>query len=196
MPQLREHISFKAFKGDKGVGCPDQPIVRRDKNVTSWYILAVRLFLYLLDAYSLRVAVSGASAADVDFIIFDRYIYDELANLPLHRPLMKFYGRLILRLIPRPDVAYIVDANPEAAHARKPEYPSGVPSAQIAIAYLTLSIGFAGSMTVLAPLSGRRNRQIRSRASIAKHCLQANFGPIDFPLQCPGCPEQAKSPTA
>jgi thymidylate kinase len=193
LPQLREHISFKAFKGDKGVGSPDQPIVRRDKNVTSWYIIAVRLFLYLLDAYSLRVAVSGASAADVDFIIFDRYIYDELANLPLHRPLMKFYVRLILRLIPRPDVAYIVDANPEAAHARKPEYPLEFVRAN-RDAYITLS-DLAGSMTVLEPLSVEDIAN-KIKASIAKHCLQADFGPIDFPLQCPGCPEQAKSPTA
>ena len=57
-PHFREHLSFKAFKGDKGIGRPDKPIRRRDKNVTSWYVTAIRLFLYLLDAYSLRVAVS------------------------------------------------------------------------------------------------------------------------------------------
>ena len=47
---LREHASLKAFKGDKGVGSPDNPIVRRDKNVRSWYLTAFRLLLYLLDA--------------------------------------------------------------------------------------------------------------------------------------------------
>jgi len=27
------------------------------------------------------------------------------------------------RMVPRPDVAYLLDADPEAARARKPEYP-------------------------------------------------------------------------
>src|ERR1700722_17208719 len=123
VPGLREHVSFKAFQGDKGVGSPDRPISRRDKNVTSWYITAARLFLYLLDAYSLRVAVSGSSFNGADFIIFDRYIYDELVNLPLNHWPVRLYVTMLLPLIPRPDVAYIVDADPEAAHKRKPEYP-------------------------------------------------------------------------
>ena len=193
LPHLREHLSFKAFKGDKGVGSPDQPIVRRDKNVTSWYILAVRFFLYLLDAYSLRVAVSGGSAADVDFIIFDRYIYDELANLPLHRRLVRFYVSLILHLTPRPDVAYVVDADPEAAHARKPEYPLEFVRAN-RDAYITLS-RLAGSLTVLAPRSVEETANL-VKASVAKHCLQTDFGPVDFSLQCSAAPQQAKNSTA
>src|SRR5579862_4455081 len=106
-PGLREHMSFKAFKGDKGIGRPDKPIERRDKNVTSWYVTAIRLLFYLFDAYSLRVAVRGSYDAAVDFIIFDRYIYDELANLPLNNRLIQFYVRLLLHLIPKPDIAFI-----------------------------------------------------------------------------------------
>ncbi len=192
LPQLREHMSFKAFKGDKGVGSPDQPIVRRDKNVTSWYVVAARLFLYLLDAYSLRVAVAGSSAAGVDFIIFDRYIYDELANLPINNPLVRLYVSFILRLIPRPDVAFIVDADPEAAHARKPEYPLEFVRAN-RDAYIALS-RLAGNMTVLAPLSVEETSS-QIKASIAKHCLRSDFSPVDFPLPCAGSPQQAKSPT-
>jgi thymidylate kinase len=190
LPHLREHMSVKAFKGDRGVGSPDQPIIRRDKNVRSWYIIAVRLFLYLLDAYSLRVAVSESSGPDVDFIIFDRYIYDELANLPLNHPLVRLYVSLILRLIPRPDFAFIVDADPETAHARKPEYPLDFVRAN-RDAYIALS-GLVGSMTVLAPLSVEETSN-RIKASISKQCLQTDFGP-DVPLQYPG-PQQVKSPT-
>jgi pantothenate kinase-related protein Tda10 len=29
-PGLRERVSLKAFKGDKGIGSPDKPITRRD----------------------------------------------------------------------------------------------------------------------------------------------------------------------
>jgi len=192
-PRLREHVSFNVFKGDKGVGRPDRPISRRDKNVTSWYITAVRLFLYLLDAYGLRVAVSGSSCADVDFIIFDRYIYDELANLPLKRPAMRLYVKLIQRLIPSPDIAYVVDADPEAAHGRKPEYPLEFVRANRE-AYLTLS-RLVRDMTVLAPLSVEETT-MKIKESIAKECVRTRVGTVNFPLPYPAGPSAAKTPNA
>jgi thymidylate kinase len=162
-PGLRERMSLTAFKGDKGVGSPAKPITRRDKNVTSWYIIAIRLLLYLLDAYSLRVAVSGTYYSGSDFIIFDRYIYDELANLPLHRPIIKLYVSLLLRLIPKPDLAYIVDADPQAAHLRKPEYPLEFVRTN-RDAYIVLS-RLVRSITVLAPMS------VEHSASRIKGCI-------------------------
>lgn len=121
--KLRERISLRAFKGDKGIGSPDEPIVRRDKNVTTWYMTVFRLFLYMLDAFSLSIAVSRKAESDTDFLIFDRYIYDELANLPMKNRAVRLYLRTLLRFIPRPDVALFLDADPEAATIRKPEYP-------------------------------------------------------------------------
>ncbi len=192
-PRLREHMSFKAFKGDKGIGSPEQPIRRRDKNVTSWYITAVRLLLYALDAYSLRVAVSGSSATDVDFIIFDRYIYDELANLPLHRPPVRLYVTLILRLIPRPDIAFVVDADPDVAYRRKPEYPLEFVRSNRE-AYITLS-RLVRSMTVLAPLSVEDTTN-KVKESLAGKCVRTDFATVDFPVQCPAGPSAAKTPNA
>jgi len=119
---LREGISYKVFKGDRGVGSSEDPIQRRDKNVTSWYITLFRLLLYLLDALSLRRTMARFKG-NADIIIFDRYMYDELANLPLHRRATRFYVRSLLRIVPAPDLALLVDAEPEAASARKPEYP-------------------------------------------------------------------------
>src|SRR5215471_4054044 len=81
-PHFREFMSLKAFKGDAGVGSPDHPIERRDKNVVSWYTIAARLFFYMLDALSLRWTLWQVSQ-QTDFVVFDRFIYDELANLPL-----------------------------------------------------------------------------------------------------------------
>ena len=121
-PHFREFMSLKAFKGDAGVGTPDKPIERRDKNVVSWYTIAARLLFYLLDAISLRWILWQVSP-QIDFIIFDRFIYDELANLPLNPWLFRFYVRLVLAISPRPAVAYLIDAEPAAAFARKPEYP-------------------------------------------------------------------------
>lgn len=121
--RLRERISLRAFKGDKGIGSPDRPIVRRDKNVSTWYMTIFRLFLYGLDAFSLSVAVCRSAESNAEFLIFDRYIYDELANLPIKNFAVRLYVRALLRFIPRPDVALFLDADPEAATIRKPEYP-------------------------------------------------------------------------
>jgi thymidylate kinase len=120
---LREVSGHKLFKGDKGVGSPETPINRRDKNVRSGPMTAVRYFLYLVDAISLRLVVKKALKSNADFIIFDRYAYDELANLSLNNPLNRLYVRFIMWLVPRPHVSYVLDADPVQARARKPEYP-------------------------------------------------------------------------
>ncbi len=121
--RYREHLTLRLFKGERGVGSPDQPIARRDKNVTSWYMVWLRLLLYIFDAFRLSAVVSRQAAKDVDFVIFDRYIYDELANLPLQHWPVRLYVRLVLRIVPRPDLAFLLDADPENAVSRKPEYP-------------------------------------------------------------------------
>ncbi len=121
--QYRERISLRVFKGEKGVGNPDRPIARRDKNVTSWYVVLLRLFLYIFDAYRLSAVVSSKVDQDVEFVVFDRYIYDELANLPFQHWPVRLYVRLLLRIVPRPDSAFLLDADPERAVSRKPEYP-------------------------------------------------------------------------
>jgi thymidylate kinase len=190
-PSLREHMSFKAFKGDKGIGRPDKPITRRDKNVTSWYITAIRLFLYSLDTYSLRMAVRGSYDAGVDFVIFDRYIYDELANLPLNSRLVRLYVRLLLHLIPKPDIAFIVDADPEAAHIRKPEYPLEFVRKN-RDSYIALTRLVRG-MTVLAPLSVEETTA-KIKEAIAGVCLPSDMESVDFQLQCASGPSESKTP--
>ena len=67
--------------------------------------------------------VLEARKSDADVVIFDRYIYDELANLPLNRKCAIWFVRLVLKFVPSPDIAYLIDADPVAAQARKPEYP-------------------------------------------------------------------------
>ena len=120
---IRETSGHKVFKGDKGIGSPSAPINRRDKNVQSGLMTCVRLFLYLVDALSTRLAVKRMLRSGFDLVIFDRYTYDELANLNLRNPIIREYARMILALVPRPDVSYLLDADPDQARARKPEYP-------------------------------------------------------------------------
>src|SRR4051794_27931356 len=86
---IRETSGHKLFKGDKGVGSPAAPINRRDKNVQSGLMTCVRLFLYFVDAVSTRFAVRRMLASGFDLVIFDRYTYDELANLNLRNPIIR-----------------------------------------------------------------------------------------------------------
>lgn len=123
LTRFREKAGHALFGGDAGVGTPEAPINRRDKNVRSWIMTAIRLVLYLADAISHRLLIRRARGSGVDVLIFDRSIYDELANLELHQPVMRAYARAISRLAPKPDISYLLDADPVAARARKPEYP-------------------------------------------------------------------------
>jgi len=120
--RVREKCSIRLFRGDSGVGSPDHPIQRRDKDVKSWPLTLFRLFLYTADALHLRLKLARHPDTP-DIVIFDRYIYDELANLPLKRSTIRRYIRLLARIAPKPDVAILLDAEPSAAVQRKPEYP-------------------------------------------------------------------------
>src|SRR6202167_5185199 len=147
LTSLRETTGHTIFKGDKGVGTPSAPIVRRDKNVRSWFMTGVRLFIYFLDAISTRLAVGKALRSEADLVIFDRYIYDELANLTLGNPAIRSYVRLIMHIVPKPDISYLLDADPAKAWARKPEYPIEFLHSNRQ-AYLDLS-KMIGGMTVI-----------------------------------------------
>jgi thymidylate kinase len=147
---FREYTSHKAFKGDKGIGSPEKPLHRRDKNVTAWPVTAMRLGLYLADALNLWRTVRGLRKTEIDIVIFDRYIYDELANLPLNVWLVRLYIRFVLSFVPKPDVAYVIDADPDAAFARKPEYPLEF-IRRNREAYLALG-RLTGQITVIEPL--------------------------------------------
>lgn len=121
--RFREAAASGLFKSEKGVGTPDTPVNRRDKNVRSGGMTLVRLFLYLVDALSLRTMMRKTRRMDCDVVIFDRFIYDELANLNLQSPFIRAYVRFILALVPAPRISYLLDADPVQARARKPEYP-------------------------------------------------------------------------
>jgi thymidylate kinase len=136
---LRESFSHAVFKGDKGVGSPERPIERRDKNVKSAYLTAVRCLLYVLDAIHLRYVIARLRGRGADVVLFDRYIYDEIANLPRNR-VLDILVAFVLGLAPHPDVPCLIDAEPETAFRRKPEYPLEFLHAN-RVAYLRLSRG-------------------------------------------------------
>ena len=191
LTRLREGTSHLLFKSDKGIGAPSAPINRRDKNVRSWFMSGVRLLLYTLDAVSARAAVKRALCSDNDMVVFDRFIYDQLANLNLRNPAMRAYARLTAKYVPKPHISYLLDADPIQARTRKPEYPVEFLQANRQ-SYLTLN-DLVGGMTVIGPmpiadternifghilselsrLDHSTNREIEARERIGDGALQA-----------------------
>lgn len=148
--RYREGFVHKVYGSEKGIGAPNKPVKRRDKNVRAWYLTIARHGLYLLDAIHLRLTVQKALKSGADVVILDRYIYDELANLPLERPMTLAFLRFIQKLVPMPDIAYLLDADPEAAHKRKPEYPVDFMH-KCRAAYYRLA-ALLGNITIIPPL--------------------------------------------
>jgi thymidylate kinase len=107
-----------------------------------------RYLICFLDDLSLWVAIWRARRGQADVVIFDRYLYDELANLPLRGFVTWIVVRLLLAICPSPNIAYFLDADPGRARERKPEYPVEFLTIN-RTAYMELS-GLAG-MTVVAP---------------------------------------------
>ena len=123
LSRYREGFVHRVYGSERGIGEPGKPVNRRDKNVRRWYLTLARHGLYLLDAAHLLMVIAAVRKSDADVIILDRYIYDELANLPLANRVTKMFVRMVAALSPQPDVAYLLDADPEEARQRKPEYP-------------------------------------------------------------------------
>jgi len=173
LKRFREGVGHRVFKGDTGVGSPQAPIQRRDKNVQSPLLTLVRMALYVLDAISLRRTVKAIRqekpGVGPDVILFDRFIYDELANLNHADAFTRFYISAMCRLAPTPDVAFVLDADPDAAFARKPEYPLEFLRANRR-AYLSLA-GMAG-MTIIAPAPISE-----AHAEILRHVQQQKNAP-------------------
>jgi thymidylate kinase len=149
--RYREGFSHKVLKSEKGIGAPGKPVERRDKNVRSWYLNVARYAMYFADAVNLARVVRRVRRTGPDIIIFDRYVYDQLANLPLENSFARAYIAAVKLVIPRPDVIFFLDADPVAARARKPEYPVDFLE-QNRRAYLRLA-ELIGGVTIIPPLA-------------------------------------------
>ena len=113
--EARSKFSRAVLQSEPGAGAVGRPVERRDKNAQAAPLLLGRSILYVLDMISLRHTLRNVRSEIGGVIIFDRYLYDQLAALPMNRWLLRF--------TPKPDLAYILDADPKEACARKPEYP-------------------------------------------------------------------------
>ena len=148
--RYREGFVHKVLGSEQGVGEPGRPVERRDKNVKAGYLTAARHLLYLADAVHLRVVLFRARRSGAHVIITDRYLYDQLANLPLQNRFSALYARLLARIAPRPHLAFLLDADPELARARKPEYSVAF-MRESRRSYFRLS-HLLGTITIVPPL--------------------------------------------
>jgi thymidylate kinase len=145
----REGFVHKVLGSEQGIGEPGRPVERRDKNVRSGYLVVMRHLLYLVDAVHLRIVLHRARRAE-GVIVMDRYLYDELANLPLQNRFSAAYARLLARIAPRPDLSFLLDTIPELARARKPEYSVDF-MCQSRRSYFRLA-QLLGGITIIPPL--------------------------------------------
>ncbi|HKW77069.1 MAG TPA: hypothetical protein VJN64_16170 [Terriglobales bacterium] len=174
--KYREGFVHRVYKSERGIGEPGKPVNRRDKNVRAWYLTAARHLLYLADAVNLRRVVGREiNKQDADVIVLDRYIYDELSNLDLGNSLSRRFVRFVQGFVPRPDIAYLLDADPAGAHARKPEYPVEFMK-KCRRAYFNLA-SLLGTMTIIPVL------ELNDAKIAVLKAAQQKLGPL--PLAAP-----------
>jgi thymidylate kinase len=158
LPKFRSKVTAAVFQGETGIGAPDKPVERRDKNLRPWYATLGRCVLYFFDAIHLRWVAKHAFDGRTNIVVFDRYLFDQLTTLPLQNNFARAYARFLFSLVPRPDLAFLLDADPEAAFKRKPEYPVEF-LRQYRRSYAEVN-DLLGGMVVIPPLSleeaGRR----------------------------------------
>jgi thymidylate kinase len=102
-------------------GGPLQP--RNNKHVRKWYLTTARSGIYILDILRLRRLLARKPLKDFDVVVFDRYVYDQIANVDSPSLAARAYRKFLLQPTPVPDLAFIIDTSPAAAFERKPEYP-------------------------------------------------------------------------
>ena len=121
MSKVRAGVSLAVLR--KQPTPPKHAGLRNDKNVRTWYLTLVRAVFYLLDTFRLRTVVSQVRSGGHDFVVFDRYIYDQLVQIHSRSWLARAYIRLLVSLAPKPEFAFVLDAFPDEAFTRKTEYP-------------------------------------------------------------------------
>ena len=177
-PRFRSKVTAAVFRGETGIGSPEKPVERRDKNLRPWYATLGRSVLYLFDAVNLRWVARRALKSKPDVVIFDRYLFDQLTTLPLEYGAARAYAKFLYSLVPHPDLAYLLDADPEAAFKRKPEYPLNF-LWQYRRSYNQVN-DLLGSMTVIPPLPLEEARQ-RVAFEAAKAGIRLQTSPHPAP---------------
>ncbi|MFH0764098.1 MAG: hypothetical protein V1927_03765 [Candidatus Omnitrophota bacterium] len=106
---------------ERGAAAGHNPSYRYDKNRKDSKTVLFRKIVYIGDLFILLIKSLYYTRIKRYTLIMDRYMYDSLANL--FGTGSKTYTRCMLRAVLRPDLPILLDAAPEMAYRRKPEYP-------------------------------------------------------------------------
>jgi len=96
---------------------------RYDKNRKETSRVFLRQATYVIDLLTLCLVRFYWEGLRRKLVVMDRYIYDSLANLYDTNPIAVTFMNLFVKISPAPTIAFFMDADPEVAFARKPEYP-------------------------------------------------------------------------
>jgi thymidylate kinase len=96
---------------------------RYDKNRKETSRVVLRQATYIVDLMTLCLVRFYWEGLRRKLVVMDRYIYDSLANLYDTNPIAVAFMNLFVKISPAPTIAFFMDAEPDVAFARKPEYP-------------------------------------------------------------------------
>ena len=117
MTRYREGFVHKVYGSEKGIGAPASQSIGAIRMFASGISVSRDMAFTCWTRYTWFSSSRPGRRSDTDVVILDRYIYDELANLPLSNPFTRLFIRVINSFVPRPDVAYLLDVDPEAREA-------------------------------------------------------------------------------
>jgi len=119
--------------------------------------MLVRAVFYLLDALRLRRVVSQLRTGDHDFVIFDRYLYDRLAQIHSDAGWRRLHS-IAGGFGAEAGVCVYPGRLPADAFTRKPEYPLDFMYSYRS-AFLGLSV-FVPQLVVIGPATVENVRQV------------------------------------
>jgi len=123
---LKGFVRATAFK-QSGKAEKEKPRLakgyRSDKNRKEIWLVSMRQLVYLLDLAVFLVVKYYHETLCRAILICDRHLIDSIVNLLNTNRVAAFYSIFLLSIIPKPDIAILIDIKPEVAFQRKPEYP-------------------------------------------------------------------------
>ncbi|GJM26279.1 MAG: hypothetical protein DHS20C16_26940 [Phycisphaerae bacterium] len=131
-----------------------------DEDRNTFGVRLRRFLVYPIDCFMCSCVLMWIRLRRFDVVLCDRYIYDKLVCLA--NP-TGWYARLLVRLVPTPDVAILLATDPAEAERRKPEHKTDYFESK-AQAYHDVQQAGLG-MTVV-PSEGIEQTQQRIRAMI------------------------------
>lgn len=159
-----QHVRPRLF------GRRDDPDARPHAHAAPGRLRSVCKLGYLwLDCVLGHLVVTRPATARGVLCVSDRYFHDVLVD-PLHHRCarMRLLPRLLARLLPSPDLLFVLDAPPAVVHARKPELAAGEIARQLA-AYRALarSLPCGRVLDASQPADAVRDEALRSIAGLA-----------------------------